>query len=74
MVLHALAKWSHYKVKLLQNSLISVLVILPSDIVPTLQSRTVLRPWAILPSTDSKKTVGIVLLQNVLPIRESIVE
>ena len=29
MGLHALAKWSHYKVKLLQNSVISVLVIVP---------------------------------------------
>ena len=55
MGFHALANWSHYKVKILQNSLISVLVILPSDIVPTSQSRTVLRPRAILLSTDSKK-------------------
>ena len=39
---HALAQWRHYKVKLLQNSIISVLVILPSEIVPTSQTRSVL--------------------------------
>ena len=52
----ALAKWSYYKVKLLQNSVISVLVILPPDIVPTSQTRSVLRPRAIYPSTDSKNS------------------
>ena len=54
MEFHTLVKWSHYKVKLLQNSIISVLVILPSDIVPTLQTGSVLRPRTILLSTDSK--------------------
>ena len=39
MGFHALAKQRHYKVKLLQNSTISVLVIVPSDIVPTSQAR-----------------------------------
>ena len=41
MGFHALAKRSHYKVKLLQNSIIYVLVILPSDIVPTSQTITI---------------------------------
>ena len=56
MGFHALPKWSHYKVKLLQNSIISVLVILPSDIVPSLQTRSVLRPRTVLRSTDSKNS------------------
>ena len=71
MGIHALKKWSHYKVKLLQNSIISALIILPSYIVPTSQTRSVLRPRAILPRTDS---VVVVLLRNVLTIRENIVE
>ena len=74
MGFHALAKWSHCKVKLLQNSITSVLVMLPWDIVPTSQTRSVLRPPAILPRQIKKKTVVIVFLRNVLTTREKIVE
>ena len=47
---------------------------LPWDIVPTSQTRSVLRPPAILPRQIKKKTVVIVLLRNVLTTREKIVE
>ena len=61
---HALTKWSHYKVKLLQNSIITLLVILPSDIVPTSQARSVLRPRAILPCTDSKNSCSCIITKR----------
>ena len=61
---HALAKWTHYKVKLLQKSIISVLIILPSDIVPTSQTRLVLTPGAILPSKDSKNSCYCIITKR----------
>ena len=64
MEFYTLVKWSHYKVKLLQNSIISILVILPSDIVLILQARSVLRPRAILPSTDSKNSCYCIITKR----------
>ena len=64
MGFHALAKRSHYKVKLLQNSIISVLVIVPSDIVPTLQAGSVLRLRATLTSTDSENSCYCIITKR----------
>ena len=64
MGFQALANWSYYKVKLLQNSVIPVLVILPSDIVLTSQTRSVLIPRAILPSTDSKNSCYCIITKR----------
>ena len=48
----------------LRNSIISVHVILVSDIVPTSQTRSVLRPRAILPSTDSKNSCYFIITKR----------
>ena len=64
MGFHALAKWTHHKVKLLQKSIISVLIILPSDIVATSQTRLVLTPRAILPSKDSKNSCYYIITKR----------
>ena len=61
---HTLEKWCHYKLKLLQNSIISVLVIWTSDITPTSQTRSVLRPRAILLSTDSKNSCYCIITKR----------
>ena len=64
MGFHALAKWSHYNVKVLQNPIVSVLVILPSDIVPTSQTRLVLTPRTLLPSTYSQKSCYCIITKR----------
>ena len=70
MGFHALAKWSHCKVKLLQNSITSVLVMLPWDIVPTSQTRSVLRPPAILPRQIKKKQLLLYYYETYLQLEK----